>query len=393
MIIFGNRAHYSAIGGVENSIRSMLRIASEQKQRAIVVCREPLISESLGSESLVLPSGIKLATYIDEYNQNLLRRLFFLLHGGQALSETYHNLYAKHPNATVIVRHHMHVLAAKRAGFRDIRYLVPSLTINQLSENLSGTTVFEKVNTMIHIFVDGWLQSRALAMAKLFVFSVCMQDQVRQRLAYNAKQNSIKLVKPGIDSSRFKPADATEQLQLRKLLSLPTHQKLFLFVGRFVQAKGLTYLLDALATLPQDYSAVLVGEGEYESSIRDRICSLGIENRVRLVGKSPEVEKFYRACDVFVMSSTYEPFGQTILEAAACGMRIAAFGPEAGVVTATHELGLDGVINYANKLDIETLGKSMYQAMELAVIKDSGYNGKSVSQIYSWSALLDQLTE
>ena len=353
MIIFGNRGHYSAIGGVENSMRSLLRVVPEKEVRAIVVCRESLVHESLGSDSLDLPAGVGLVTYRDEYDQNPLRRLFFLPHGGEALPEVYRTLYAKYPDAILVMRHHTHVLAANRAGFGDIRYLIPSLTINQLREDLPHASVFKKINTLTHIFVDGWLQSRALAIAKLFVFSVSMQEQVRQRLVGQSKGKSIKLVKPGLDASRFMPASAYEKRHMRLQLCLPVGQKLFLFVGRFVKAKGLDYLLDAFATLPSDCSIVLVGEGEYEPYLRDRIKSLGIGARALMVGKTSKVEDFYRVCHVFVMSSTYEPLGQTILEAAACGMRIAAYSPDSGVQTATHELGLDSVIDYANKLDAE----------------------------------------
>ena len=229
MIIFGNRAHYSAIGGVENSIRSMLSVVSEQKHKAIMVCREPLIDEPLDSACLDLPVGVELATYRDEYDYNPLRRLLSLHVGGEALPNVYRTLFAKYPDSTLIVRHHMHVLAANRAGFTDIRYLVPSLTVNQLREDLPGATIFKKLSTIIHIIVDGWLQSRALARAKLFVFSISMQDQVRQRLVRQSRNNLIRLVKPGVDSSRFMPANAAEKRHFRAKLGLPLEQKLFLF--------------------------------------------------------------------------------------------------------------------------------------------------------------------
>ena len=47
MIIIGNRAHYSAIGGVENSVRGLIKVASDKNIHTTIVCREALIGESL----------------------------------------------------------------------------------------------------------------------------------------------------------------------------------------------------------------------------------------------------------------------------------------------------------------------------------------------------------
>ncbi|MDG1165800.1 MAG: glycosyltransferase, partial [Porticoccaceae bacterium] len=300
MIIFGNRAHYAAIGGVENSIRSMFRIVSKQQGQAIVVCREPVKDEPMDLASMTLPLGIELATYRDDYDQSSLRRLRFMRHGGEALPKLYRNLYNRFPEATIIVRHHMHVLAASHAGFRDIRYLVPSMTINQLREELPSSPTFKKLNTLAHMLLDGWLQSRALSKAKLFVLSVSMQEQVQQRLRGRYKADSINIVKPGVDHLRFMPPSIDDKRSLRQQLGLPLEQKLFLFVGRFVQAKGLDYLLDAFVTQASNCSIVLVGEGECEDAIRGKIKSLKIQDRALLVGRTSKVEDFYRASDVFV---------------------------------------------------------------------------------------------
>ena len=394
MIIFGNRAHYSAIGGVENSIRSMLKVVAGNNGKAVMVCRAPLQNEALDSASLELEQGIELVTYKDEYDQPVLRRLLYLRQGGEVLPRVYLDLRAKYPNATLVVRHHMHVLAAHTAGFRDIRYLVPSLTVNQLREDLLGASVANKLRMMAHMLIDGWLQSKALAIARLFVFSASMESQVRQRLPTLAMEGSITRVTPGVDGARFNQASASQKRVLRHHLNLPEQQTLFLFVGRFVQAKGVGYLIEAFASLPATCSVIFLGEGDREASMRETIKSLGVGGRALLVGRTSRVETYYRACDVFVMSSTYEPLGQTILEAAACGIPIAAFGPGSGVVTATHELGLDKLIAYADKLSSEDLAQAMLAAASMAATSAEGANKVShvVGNRYSWASLVVSLT-
>ena len=393
MIIFGSRAHYSAIGGVENSIRNLLKVVSERDCPAVMVCREPIANEVLDEASMKLPSGVELVTYNDEYFTHLLRRLLFLHQGGESLTKIYSDLFSRHPNACVVVRHHVHVLAARTAGFKDIRYLVPSLTVNQLREDLRVGSIMDRFKVAVHMWIDGWLQAGAFRFAKLFVFSLSMQQQVGKKLPKHLKNKYITKVSPGIDLSRFKPASLAEQRLLRQRLNLPISDKLVLFVGRFVHAKGLHFLLDAMALMPKDFILILVGEGACKPSMQAKIKILSLENRVSFVGPCYRPEDYYRACDGFVMSSTYEPLGQTILEAAACGMQLSAFSKMAGVDTATQELGLCNIIQYANELTAESLKQAIVKSLSTSSQCASDSKTGSFAKNYGWGKLLDRLIE
>lgn len=391
MLVFGNRAHFSAIGGVENSIRSLLKVASEESIPSLLVCREPLENESLDTGALSLPENVELKTYIDDQDSPLLRRLFSLHKGGENLPKLYSELYDKYPDSVVVVRQHLHVLAAKSAGFTDIRYLVPSITVNQLREEFLGASLIRKLKIIAHMIVHGLTQRRALRIAKVFVFSRSMNLQVRKLLPKELNYKSVRIVKPGVDATRFNVASAKEKESLRNQLKLPIRKNLFLFVGRFVQAKGLDYVIDAIATMPDDCALILVGEGEHEMSVREKIKNLKLETKVILAGKTSRVEDYYRACDVFVMSSTYEPLGQTILEAASTGMRLVAFHPNSGVITATNELELDYAIDYASELTSASLANAMSKSLLAISNQDAKDISLQTQKLYSWSALLHHL--
>jgi glycosyltransferase involved in cell wall biosynthesis len=311
--------------------------------------------------------------------------------GGENLSKLYSEIYVDHPDSIVVVRQQLHVLAAKSAGFTDIRYLVPSIAVNQLREEFLGASLIRRLKIIAHMIVQGFSQRRALRIAKVFVFSRSMNRQVRKLLPKELKNKSIRIVKPGVDATRFNVASDKEKECLRNQLKLPTNKNLFLFVGRYVQAKGLDYVIDAIAMMPHDCALILVGEGEYEMSVREKIKNLKLETKVVLAGRTSRVEDYYRACDVFIMSSTYEPFGQTILEAASTGMRLVAFHPNSGVVTATNELGLDYAIDYANELTSASLANAMSKSL-LGICNQGAQNiSLQTQQLYSWSALLYDL--
>ncbi|MDA8119234.1 MAG: glycosyltransferase [Gammaproteobacteria bacterium] len=93
-------------------------------------------------------------------------------------------------------------------------------------------------------------------------------------------------------------------------------------VGRHVYYKGLEYLIRAMIHVPQSI-LVIGGDGPLTSDLRAMSVSLGLEARVRFVGRISDAELpfYYHACDVFCMPSVApaEAFGLVQLEAMACG--------------------------------------------------------------------------
>lgn len=97
-------------------------------------------------------------------------------------------------------------------------------------------------------------------------------------------------------------------------------EPLVLFVGRLVGYKGVDILLRALVDV--NARAVIVGDGPLRGDLEQLARSLGLNDRVRLVGKASagELASWYSACDLFVLPSVTraEAFGIVQLEAMAC---------------------------------------------------------------------------
>jgi glycosyltransferase involved in cell wall biosynthesis len=106
-------------------------------------------------------------------------------------------------------------------------------------------------------------------------------------------------------------------------------QAAVLSVGNWVARKGLLELLDAVASLPEHLVTLhLVGDTEAEPSyghrVRLRLTDPCLANRVVVHGRlSPEeVGGFYRAADMFVLTSIREPYGTVYGEAMAAGLPV-----------------------------------------------------------------------
>jgi glycogen(starch) synthase len=107
------------------------------------------------------------------------------------------------------------------------------------------------------------------------------------------------------------------------------HQGIILYVGRIVPEKGLDFLVDALSTMDKgSYRLLVAGDDStpYGANVRRRVEARGLSRRVLLCGKQERKSliKMYRSSSVFVLPSSYEPFGIVLLEAMAAGLPVVA---------------------------------------------------------------------
>lgn len=95
------------------------------------------------------------------------------------------------------------------------------------------------------------------------------------------------------------------------------------YVGRFEQVKNLDVLLDAFGefrTRRENVSLTLVGSGSMRASLEKRSEELGVSQDVRFVdATSMPWDRLWRA-DLFVLPSTSEGFGLSLVEAMAFGL-------------------------------------------------------------------------
>jgi phosphatidyl-myo-inositol dimannoside synthase len=130
----------------------------------------------------------------------------------------------------------------------------------------------------------------------------------------------FRLVRPpafipnGVDTSTFHPVSAEERRLLRAELGWPSDRPVLLFVGRFVEKKGLG-MLHALAKYVGGCEWVFAGWGPEDPG------RWGLPH-VRVAGALPrhEVARHYQAADLLVLPSVGEGFPLVVQEAMACGL-------------------------------------------------------------------------
>lgn len=114
------------------------------------------------------------------------------------------------------------------------------------------------------------------------------------------------------------------------------NRKIVFSLGRLVAYKGFNVLVASGAFLDDDYVILIGGTGALKDKLQEQINELGLQNRVKLLGRISDADlpAYYGACDVFCLSSVQktEAFGIVMIEAMSCGKPVIATNiPESGV--------------------------------------------------------------
>jgi len=128
------------------------------------------------------------------------------------------------------------------------------------------------------------------------------------------------VIRNAIDVERFL---ATPVSDLRARLDIPPEVALVLTVGRLAHEKNHAMLLRCFAEIrSRGHNArlMVVGHGELEPKLRQMCTDLDVESYVDFVGKTSEPENFFRAADLFALSSDIEGLPNVLLEAQAFGL-------------------------------------------------------------------------
>ena len=135
-------------------------------------------------------------------------------------------------------------------------------------------------------------------------------------------KDNYKLIPNGIDVDSFK-FDVNAREIIRRQYKIPLNAFVVGHNGRFHESKNHMFLLEIFKNVlcqKENAYLLLVGGGELEPQIRNKIKELKIEDRVIITGMLKEYKALYNAMDIFVFPSKWEGLPISVVEAQASGM-------------------------------------------------------------------------
>ncbi len=178
--------------------------------------------------------------------------------------------------------------------------------------HLFGTTAFQEAPWPMAAAV--WAAERPLPRAYRRAGFHAISESTRDDLiARGIRPERIRVIHPGVDSTRFTPAATPRRTP-------PT----FLYVGRLKRYKGIGIALQALAVARRarpDLRLEVAGTGDHRAELERLATGLGLGRAVTFHGFVSEAQKLalLQAAWANVFPSPKEGWGITVVEAAACG--------------------------------------------------------------------------
>ncbi|MBI5902730.1 MAG: glycosyltransferase family 4 protein [Deltaproteobacteria bacterium] len=178
---------------------------------------------------------------------------------------------------------------------------------------------------MAHLYARLVFRKVAGAAKRILTLSEYTKKDIVEHLGVH--HDKVVVTYPGVDEFYRPERESASLDRVRKRYSIDGDY--VLYVGNHGVNKNLHRLLNAFAGLKNRKSTVLILAGKTDPRRQDLYnlpSSLGVEDRVRFIGKVPEEDlpALYTMAKVFVFPSLYEGFGLPPLEAMACGAPVVA---------------------------------------------------------------------
>jgi len=238
--------------------------------------------------------------------------------GGNHMSTSVPRLVAylrrERPDGLITALHHVNL--ASVLATRSVRPRIPLVVTHHNTLSVSLTHPRSRRQRLVP------LMGRLLYPLADHVVAVSERAADDLAAVMGLRRRRIDVVNNAVDVDRL-AAGSAEPLE-HQWLTPAKRSHVILAAGRLSDQKDFGTLIRAVALLPEDFRLIVLGEGEGRSQLEELADQLGVGARVDLHGFVPNPYPYFRAADVFVLSSRWEGLPTVLIEALALGTRTVA---------------------------------------------------------------------
>tara|TARA_B000000475_G_C15965933_1_gene435023 strand:- start:598 stop:1317 length:720 start_codon:yes stop_codon:yes gene_type:complete len=187
---------------------------------------------------------------------------------------------------------------------------------------------------------------------------IAISDTVKDYILenYSVDTSNLHLIYRGCDLQEFNTTPLSQEWKEAWFNEFPqTRNKTILNLpGRITSWKGIESFIDLFSQLDTSrFHGIIPGpvasnKKNYFNSLTKLIKQKGLADHLSFCGARSDIAKVYKISDIVMnLSSKPEPFGRTIIEAAACGSHVMGWD-RGGVKESIQSINPDGLVEYGN---------------------------------------------
>lgn len=188
---------------------------------------------------------------------------------------------------------------------------IPKIVLH--SHNTHPTS--RKISTLLHqVF-------RKLLVNKHIIKIACSQKAADWMFSNRSSDNCL-LLKNGIETERYAFRQDIREC-VRNALGVLPDELAICNVGRLCEQKNTLFLVEIMREIVKLHPAArlfLIGTGEMESAVREKVQELRLSEHVTFLGKRTDVNELLQGMDLFLMPSLHEGLPIAAIEAQAAGL-------------------------------------------------------------------------
>ena len=206
--------------------------------------------------------------------------------------------------------HPTHILS-----FMDLSSIPSLIALKFLPLQKPKLTIGEDILTSKYVYIESFPKIRLKLIKKFYpqANSILVQTPIQKNDLHQIIGNSNNVVvSPNWLPLAFPPKNTDKS---KKDIDI-------LFIGRIESQKNLQKFVQIIKMVSLDFpkiKAVIVGQGSESKAIKSLINKLELQKNIKIYPITSNPQKFYLRSKIFLLTSDYEGFPLTLLEAISCG--------------------------------------------------------------------------
>lgn len=182
----------------------------------------------------------------------------------------------------------------------------PSLiSLKYLTQSKFRTLIWVSLSKIFYRYADN-----LVSVSKFINDSINWVNDSDKRIIYNPLSNT------------------SFESELEPEIKLPKGYKYIVGMGRIIKQKGFDLLIKSFSLIEKnnpDLRLVIIGDGSQLNNLKDYSYSVGISDKIIFHGNMTNPFPVLKQCQIFVLSSRWEAFGNVIIEAMSLGLPVICF--------------------------------------------------------------------